>query len=356
MPHSQTILRASSVERSRSLPAPVVMPPLVSLFGEAAAEQDRDLIVQVVARVVVLVVFRQLHRDAERHAARDDRDLVDRIGVRQHHREQRVAGLVDRRDLLLLLGDDHRAALRAHQDLVLGELEVVHADDLLVVARRVERRLVHQVREVGAGEAGGAARQHVDVHVVGQRDLLGVDGEDALAPLHVGTVDDDAAIEAAGTQQRRIEHVGTVGRGDEDDAFVRFEAVHLDEQLVQRLLALVVAAAEAGAAMTADRVDLVDEHDAGRVLLALLEQVADARGADADEHLDEVGAADREERDVGFTGDRAREQRLAGAGRAHEQHALGNAAAELLELLRFLEELDDLLELFLRFVDAGRRP
>ena len=140
-----------------------------------------------------------------------------------------------------------------------------------------------------------------------------MDGEDALAALHVGTVDDDAAIEAAGTEQRRIEDVGTVRRGDEDDAFVRLEAVHLDEQLVQRLLALVVAAAEAGAAMTADRVDLVDEDDAGRVLLALLEQIADARGADADEHLDEVGAADREERNVRFTRDRAREQRLAGA-------------------------------------------
>ena len=150
--------------------------------------------------------------------------------------------------------------------------------------------------------------------------------EDAFAALHVRAVDDDAAVEAARAQQRRIEHVGAVGRGDEDDALVRLEAVHLDEQLVQRLLALVVAAAEAGAAMAADRVDLVDEDDAGRVLLALLEQVADARGADADEHLDEVRAADREERDVGLAGDGAGEQRLAGARRAHQQHALGDAA------------------------------
>ena len=155
-----------------------------------------------------------------------------------------------------------------------------------------------------------------------------------------------------GPQQRRIEHVGTVGRRHQDDAFVRLEAVHLDEQLVQGLFALVVTAAEAGAAMTADRVDLVDEDDAGRVLLALLEQVAHARRADADEHLDEVGAADREERHVRFTGDRAREQGLAGSRRAHQQHALRNAAAELLEFLRFLEELDDLLELALRFFRA----
>ena len=46
------------------------------------------------------------------------------------------------------------------------------------------------------------------------------------------------------------------------------EAVHLDQQLVERLLALLVAAADPSAALAADRVDLVDEDDAGRVLLA----------------------------------------------------------------------------------------
>ncbi len=177
--------------------------------------------------------------------------------------------------------------------------------------------------------------------------------EDALAALHVRTVDDDAAIEAARAQQRRIEHVGAVGGRDEDDALVRLEAVHLDEQLVQRLLALVVTAAEAGAAMAADGVDLVDEDDAGRVLLALLEEIADARRADADEHLDEVGAADREERHVRFAGHRARQQRLARSRGAHQQHALGDAAAQLLELLRLAQEVDDLLQLVLRFVHAG---
>jgi hypothetical protein len=87
-----------------------------------------------------------------------------------------------------------------------------------------------------------------------------------------------------------------VRRGDQDDVVLHLEAVHLDEQLVQRLLALVVAAAEAGAAVAADGVDLVHEDDARRRLLRLLEEVAHARGADADEHLDEVGAGDREER------------------------------------------------------------
>ena len=140
-----------------------------------------------------------------------------------------------------------------------------------------------------------------------------MDLQDLLAAAQVGPVDDDAAVEAAGPQQRRVEHVGTVGGGDEDDALVRVEAVHLDEERVQRLLALVVAAAEARAAVPADGVDLVDEDDAGRVLLPLLEEVAHARGAHADEHLDEVGAGDREEGHVGLAGDGAREEGLAGA-------------------------------------------
>src|SRR4029079_19555127 len=127
-------------------------------------------------------------------------------------------------------------------------------------------------------------------------------------------------------------HVRPVGRGDQDDAFVGLEAVHLDEELVERLLALVVAAAEAGAAMAADRVDFIDKDNAGRVLLRLLEHVAHATGADADEHLDEVGTGNGEEGHFGFARARARDQGLAGAGRADQQHAARNASAQPLEL------------------------
>ena len=172
-------------------------------------------------------------------------------------------------------------------------------------------------------------------------------------PTTSGFGNDDLAVEAARTQQRRIEHVGTVGGGDDDHALVGLEAVHLDQQLVEGLLALVVAAAEAGAAMAADRVDLVDEDDAGGVLLRLLEHVAHAGGADADEHLDEVRAGDGEERHVGLARDRTGGQGLTGAGRADEQHAARNAAAEALEFLRIAQELHDLLQVLLGLVDAG---
>src|SRR5579863_9615368 len=139
--------------------------------------------------------------------------------------------------------------------------------------------------------------------------------ENLGAAFDVGAVDYDLTIEATRTQQRRIEDVRTVRCGDQDHAGVRIEAVHLNEELVQRLLALIVSATEARAALTPDRIDLVDEDDAWRALFRLLEEIADARCADADEHLDEIGARDREERDACLAGDCAREQRLSGTRR-----------------------------------------
>ena len=138
-----------------------------------------------------------------------------------------------------------------------------------------------------------------------------------------------------------------------DDHFVGLEAIHLAEDLIERLLAFVRTAADAGAAHAADGVDFVDEQQAGRVLLGRLEHVADATGADADEHLNEFRAADAVERHAGFAGDRTGQQRLARARRADQQHALGNLRAQSLKLLRAAQELDDLLQLALGVSHVG---
>ena len=224
-----------------------------------------------------------------------------------------MTGLVIGGVALLFLGHDHGAALGAHHDLVLGALELLHGHRALVAARREQRRLVHQVGQIGARESRGAARDDRGLDVVAERHLAHVHFEDLLAAAHIGQRHDHLAVEAARTQQRRIEHVGPVGGGDDDDALVALEAVHLDQQLVQGLLALVVAAAQARAAMPADGIDFVDEYDAGGMLLGLLEHVAHARCADADEHFHEIRAGNGEKRHLGLAGDGSGQQGLAGS-------------------------------------------
>ena len=180
--------------------------------------------------------------------------------------------------------------------------------------------------------------------------VASVHREDPLAALDVGRRDEHLAVEAAGAQQRGVELLEQVGGGDHDEAPARGEAVHLDQQLVERLVLL---AGDVHAAPAADGVELVDEDDRGLVFAGDPEQLADPRGAEPGEHLDEGGGGLSEELGAGLVGDGLGEQRLAGAGRPVQEDPLGDLGAELAELLGVAQELDDLLQLGLGLVDPG---
>jgi hypothetical protein len=189
-------------------------------------------------------------------------------------------------------------------------LELGHRHRVLLAAGGEQRGLVHDVGQVRAGEPGGASREHPKVDGRVERDASDVHLQDLLAPLQVGLVDHHLAVEPSRPHERRVQDVGPVRRGHDDDALLGVEPVHLDQELVQRLLAFVVApepGAQRATAPLADRVDLVEEDQRRRLLLGLLEELADAGGAEADEHLDELRAGHEEERHVGLAGDRARE-------------------------------------------------
>src|SRR6185312_4367638 len=98
--------------------------------------------------------------------------------------------------------------------------------------------------------------------------------------------------------------------------------------------------------------DLVDEDDGGRDLARLREELADAAGPDADDHLDELGGAGAEEGDVGLARGGTREKGLAGPGGAGQEDALGRSGTQEPVLLRVAQEVHHLADLGLDLVDA----
>ncbi len=322
-------------------------------FGRATAHHVGHLVEELGAGLRVLVLVGQHHRVAERAATRENGDLLHWVVAGHRRGDERVAAFVVGRNQALVLVHQAGLLLRTSHDAINGLVELGLADDVEIEACREECRFVEHVREVSAREPGRALRQRAEVDVGGEWLALRMHAEDVLTALHVGSLDTDLAVEPARAQERGVENVGAVGRGDEDHAATSVEAIHLDEELVERLLTFVVAATHPGAAVASDGVDLVDENDGGRVLLGLIEQVTDAGGTDADEHLDEVGAGDGEEGHAGLACDRASEEGLAGAGRAVEEYALGDLGAELGEAFGLLEEFLDLDELFDGLIGAG---
>ena len=70
-----------------------------------------------------------------------------------------------------------------------------------------------------------------------------MDLEDLLTALDIRQAHIDLTVKAARPQQGLIQNVGTVGGRHDDDAVVGLKAVHFHQQLVQGLLAFIVAAA-----------------------------------------------------------------------------------------------------------------
>ena len=253
----------------------------------------------------------------------------------------------------LLTANEHLFALRAHQDLVAGVVEVGGIDGVLVVARRPQGGLVDEVADVGPGQPHRAAGEPVEIDVGREGDFSRMNAKQRQPGFVVGAVDGDVAVEATGAEKGGVEDVGPVRGAEHDHRLRRAEAIHLGEDLVEGLLTLVVAAAEPRATVATDGVDLVDEQDRRRGVLGGLEEVANARRADADEHLDELAAGNGEERDPRLAGDGPGEERFAGARRAHQQYPLRHAAPEALKAARVFEEVDDFLEILLHLLEAG---
>ena len=176
--------------------------------------------------------------------------------------------------------------------------------------------------------------------------------EDLLAAQDIRVRHDDLAVEAAGPQQRRVKHIGTVGGGDQDDpSFASKPSISTSSWFRVCSRSSLPPPRPAPRCRPTASISSMKMMQ-GAFFLALFEHVAHAAGADADEHLDEIRAGDGEERHIRLAGDGSGQQRLTGTRRADQQTALGDLAAEALELLWVLEELDDFLELGLGLVDA----
>ena len=174
----------------------------------------------------------------------------------------------------------------------------------------------------------------------------GMDLEDVETRLVIGQGNFDLAIQATRPHQGRVQDVWSIGGHDDLDAPKDIKAVHLIEQLHQRALDLAIRRRALREASSADGVDLVHKDDARLVLLGILEHFADDARRLADVLVHDGGRDDLDKIDVQRGRHGTRQQRLARARRAVQQHALGRTDADALEQLGLQQrQLDDLAKL-----------
>ena len=128
--------------------------------------------------------------------------------------------------------------LSTHENLVLGSFEVLHVNQTLVAAPRTARPHSPGWRDPHLTFPVCLWREFRHGHRV-QWALAHVNMQDLFGPGYPAA-DGYLTVETAGAQQRGIKHVRPVGGGYYNDAGRPFETIHFDQQLIQRLFALML--------------------------------------------------------------------------------------------------------------------
>ena len=186
----------------------------------------------------------------------------------------------------------------------------------------------------------------MEVDVIGQRLAFGVNTQDGLAPLEIRGFNRDLTVKTSRTQQRRVKNIGSVRCRDEDQIRGIIKAIHLNQELVESLVAFIGAAAIPRTAVATNGVDFIDEDDRGSNLLGARNQVAHARGANTDVHFEKLGTGNGEEGGIGLSCNCLCQQSLTRSGRTVKQDASGNAGSNLVELFGGNQEFANFFEFF----------
>jgi hypothetical protein len=108
----------------------------------------------------------------------------------------------------------------------------------------------------------------------------------------IGVLEQNLAVDAARSDEGRVERLDFVGGHDDLDVATIVEAVQLVQQLKHGALDLAFAARGRLVPLGADGVDLIDEDNGRRVLGCDLEELAHEPGPVAQVLLDELAADD----------------------------------------------------------------
>src|SRR6266487_575061 len=102
---------------------------------------------------------------------------------------------------------------------------------------------------------------------------------------NIGFIQHYLAIKASGAQKRGVEDVGAVGGSNDNNIGVFIKTVQFNKQLVECLLAFVIASRTQIVTMATHCVNLIDKHDTRRMLFCLFKEIAHSRSPDTYEHF-----------------------------------------------------------------------
>ena len=356
MPKRMIICFAVEVTFSRSFAAPVVISWKTSSSAARPPERHREAVHQRGSCLEEAVLPRQRDRVPQRLPTTNHTDLVHRITIRQIMTHQRMTHLVIRRHLPLMLRQQPRPLLRTSNHPHDPLLQLHHLNRLLPTPRRQQRRLIHQIRQISTRKPRRPSSQRIQINLHRNRLPPRMHLQNTPPTTPIRTINHNLTIKPTRPQQRRIQNIRTIRSRNQNNIILQLKPIHLHQQLIQRLLTLIMPPTQTSPTMPPNRINLIHKHNTRRRLLRLLKQIPNTRRTHTHKHLHKIRTRNRKKRNPSLTSHSPRQQRLPRPRRPIQQHTLRNPSPQRLKLLRILQKLLNLMQLLNRLIRPSHIP
>ena len=138
-----------------------------------------------------------------------------------------VTGFVNSRGLQIPTGLYMRTLLRTSHNLHNSFVQILHTQSRSVATSRQNSSLIEQIAQICTGETCSRTGNDLQIHRIIQVFTLGMDTENLLTTLDIGLTHVDLSVKSTGTEQSRIQNIGTVGSCQNDYALGFAKAIHL---------------------------------------------------------------------------------------------------------------------------------
>ena len=236
-----------------------------------------------------LTLFRQIPCSTEGTTTRHNGYLHQRIGILQMPRERSMTSLVKRNCTLLFHGKHLGLLLQATNNTVYCCQEILFVHRILSMTSCDECSFVANIGNISTRETWSLTSQEVDIKRLVELQRTQMHAKNLFALIKIGKVDMNLTIETTRTQQCLVKNVNTVGSRKNDNATICSKAIHLSQQLVERILTFIVTT-HCGilSTSTSHSINLIDKDDTWSLLLGLTEKIAHTRSTNADKHLHKI--------------------------------------------------------------------
>ena len=255
-------------------------------------------------------------------------------------------------DPFLLLGDHLALFLCTDANLDKGILNIFLANKYMTFSGCSNSRLIHQVLKICTCKSSCSLSDLFQVYILAKRFILGMNMEDFFPSFNIRTTYANLAVKTSRTKNCRIQNIHTVGSGHYDNAFIYPESIHLYKKLVQSLFPFIMTASHAGSTLSCNSIDLINKDDTRCVTLALFEKISYTGSTYTNKHFHKIRTGNGEKRNARFPGNSLGQKRLTSSWRSYKDNSFRDSGPHLGILLGILQEIYNLLQLLLLFLQA----